>query len=237
MAGGLSPDATPRQVRELLAAQPVDGWTLRDLNIGIAVLQRHGAQEESLVLHAELVARRPDPAIRARYGRTLRQAGRRAEAERIFRDLIADGAADQAVYEDLRGLLLSAGDAEGALQIARAEQDRFGASENLLMFLTALPGTDGTALARQLIGKVPFGGGLIPKAAIAYAATKLVGVSLERYYRVGYTYTREERNQIYTQAFERGKGIVSQILKRMRPDLWEKHAAKMEQAGLGAHRN
>lgn len=165
MAGGLSPDATPRQVRELLAAQPVDGWTLRDLNIGIAVLQRHGAQEESLVLHAELVARRPDPAIRARYGRTLRQAGRRAEAERIFRDLIADGAADQAVYEDLRGLLLSAGDAEGALQIARAEQDRFGASENLLMFLTALPGTDGTALARQLMD-----GAQPSRKALAFAA-------------------------------------------------------------------
>lgn len=165
MAGGLSPDATPRQVRDLLAAQPVDGWTLRDLNIGIAVLQRHGAQDESLVLHAELAARRPDPAIRARYGRTLRQAGRRAEAERIFRGLIADGAADQAVFEDLRGLLLSAGDAEGALQIARAEQDRFGASENLLMFLTALPGSDGAALARQLMD-----GAQPSRKALAFAA-------------------------------------------------------------------
>ena len=28
------------------------------------------------------------------------------------------------------------------------------------------------AIARELIGKIPFGGGLIPKAAIAYAATK-----------------------------------------------------------------
>ena len=91
----------------------------------------------------------------------------------------------------------------------------------------------GSPEGRQLIGKVPFGGGLIPKAAIAYAATRLVGVSLERYYRVGYIYTRDERSQIYTEAYERGKGIVSQVLKRVRPDLWEKHAAKMEPNGRG----
>jgi hypothetical protein len=124
-----------------------------------------------------------------------------------------------------------------AFLLAAASDRETGYREQKSEIASVIGGAFGwRALARQLIGKVPFGGGLIPKAAIAYAATKLVGVSLERYYRVGYTYTRDERNQIYTQAFERGKGIVSQILKRVRPDLWEKHAARAEQDGLGARR-
>ncbi|MFZ0590529.1 MAG: hypothetical protein WAM39_08610 [Bryobacteraceae bacterium] len=81
------------------------------------------------------------------------------------------------------------------------------------------------ALARQLIGKIPFGGGLIPKAGIAYAATKLIGSSLERLYRVGYTYTREEREQIYAEAFIHGKRVASSILKKVRPDLAGKYSS------------
>ena len=42
------------------------------------------------------------------------------------------------------------------------------------------------AMARELAGKIPFGGGLIPKAAISYAGTYVVGLSLERFYRIGY---------------------------------------------------
>ena len=61
------------------------------------------------------------------------------------------------------------------------------------------------ALARELVGKIPMGGGLIPKAAIAYAGTRVVGLSLERFYRVGSAYTREERRQAYVDALERGK--------------------------------
>ena len=35
------------------------------------------------------------------------------------------------------------------------------------------------ALARQLISKIPFGGGLVAKAAVAYAGTKVLGLSLD----------------------------------------------------------
>jgi hypothetical protein len=75
------------------------------------------------------------------------------------------------------------------------------------------------ALARQAVGKVPFGGGLIPKAAIAYAATRVVGLSLERYYSLGYAYTREERENLYKEAFQQGKYVARQVLKGLRPDL------------------
>jgi len=68
------------------------------------------------------------------------------------------------------------------------------------------------ALARELVGKIPMGGGLIPKAAIAYAGTRVVGLSLERFYRVGAAYTREERRQAYVQALERGKTYAASVL-------------------------
>ncbi|MCX6624752.1 MAG: hypothetical protein NTY38_27560, partial [Acidobacteria bacterium] len=56
------------------------------------------------------------------------------------------------------------------------------------------------AIARELVGKIPLGGGLIPKTAIAYAGTYTVGRSIERLYRVGYGYARDERRMVYEEA-------------------------------------
>ena len=70
------------------------------------------------------------------------------------------------------------------------------------------------ALARQLVGKIPLGGGLIPKAAIAYAGTYAVGSSIERLYRIGYGFTPEERREAYQEAFARGKSIAAGLLER-----------------------
>jgi hypothetical protein len=69
------------------------------------------------------------------------------------------------------------------------------------------------ALARELVGKIPWGGGLVPKAAIAYAGTRVVGLSLERYYRLGKAYTRAERRLAYQDALERGKQIVGGLIE------------------------
>src|SRR5579875_3981454 len=75
------------------------------------------------------------------------------------------------------------------------------------------------ALARQLVGKIPFGGGLIAKAGIAYAGTKILGLSLDHYYSIGFTYTRAERDRLYADAFQQGKQIALKMLKFLRPDL------------------
>jgi hypothetical protein len=72
------------------------------------------------------------------------------------------------------------------------------------------------AAARQLSGKIPFGGGLIPKAAIAFAGTYVTGLSLERLYRVGYGLTRGERRDAYEAALGRGREVASQLLARFR---------------------
>ena len=69
------------------------------------------------------------------------------------------------------------------------------------------------ALARQLAGKIPFGAGIIPKAAVAFAGTYVVGRSAERLYRIGYGYTRKERSLIYEEALVRGKDIAGHLLE------------------------
>ncbi len=70
------------------------------------------------------------------------------------------------------------------------------------------------ALARELAGKIPFGAGLVPKAAVAFAGTYVVGRSAERLYRIGYGYTREERRLVYGEALERGKEYAREFLDR-----------------------
>jgi len=72
------------------------------------------------------------------------------------------------------------------------------------------------ALARELVGKIPLGGGLIPKAAIAYAGTRVVGLSVARYFRIGSGYTREERRMAYEDALERGKAFATSVLDNLR---------------------
>lgn len=82
------------------------------------------------------------------------------------------------------------------------------------------------ALARQLVGKIPFGGGLIGKAAVAYAGTKVLGLSLDRLYEIGFTYTREERDHLYADAYRQGKRVAMRILALLRPDLAAKYAGQ-----------
>jgi hypothetical protein len=72
------------------------------------------------------------------------------------------------------------------------------------------------ALARELVGKVPFGGGLIPKAGIAWAGTFVVGLSLERLYSVGYGFTRAERRSVYEEAYQHGREIAGMLLEGLR---------------------
>ena len=75
------------------------------------------------------------------------------------------------------------------------------------------------ALARELVGKIPFGGGLIAKAGVAYAGTKVVGISLDKFYSLGYTYSREERNKLYADAYLQGKTLAAKLLRMILPDL------------------
>jgi len=67
------------------------------------------------------------------------------------------------------------------------------------------------ALARELVGHIPLGGGLIPKGAIAWAGTFAVGKSLEYYHHANRLYTDEQRAEVYRQALERGKDVAQSL--------------------------
>ena len=83
------------------------------------------------------------------------------------------------------------------LFLAGASDRPVGYREQKAEIASVLVGAFGwRAIARELVGNIPLGGGLLPKAAIAYAGTRVVGMSMERYYRIGYGYTSEERGRI-----------------------------------------
>lgn len=104
-----------------------------------------------------------------------------------------------------------------AFQIAAASDRVVGYREQKAELASLVAGAFGfRALARELVGKIPLGGGLIPKAAIAYAGTFVVGVSLDRFYRLGYGMSRSERKAAYAEAFERGKALASSMLATVR---------------------
>ncbi|MBV8812181.1 MAG: hypothetical protein JO033_26230 [Acidobacteriaceae bacterium] len=85
------------------------------------------------------------------------------------------------------------------------------------------------ALARQLVGKIPLGGGLIAKAAVSYAGTKVLGLSLERYYRIGFTFTRHERDHMYWDAFRQGKRVALKFLSSVRPELAKRFEKELQE--------
>lgn len=72
------------------------------------------------------------------------------------------------------------------------------------------------ALARELVGKIPLGGGLIPKAAISWAGTFVLGRAIEQAYLTGDRLRRNEHKEMYAAALERGKVVAAQLLRTLR---------------------
>jgi hypothetical protein len=106
--------------------------------------------------------------------------------------------------------ILTANQIRMAFLLAAANDHEIGYREQKGEIASITLGAFGwRALARELVGKIPMGGGLIPKAAIAYAGTRVVGMSIERYYRIGAGYSRAERRIAYEDALERGKELVA----------------------------
>lgn len=72
------------------------------------------------------------------------------------------------------------------------------------------------ALARNLVSKIPFGGGLVPKGTIAYAGTFSVGEGLVYYYTTGRKMTREEAARTFRSAYSGAAERVRDIAARLR---------------------
>lgn len=69
-------------------------------------------------------------------------------------------------------------------------------------------------LARSLVGLIP-AWGIVPKVAVAYAGTYVVGNAVLQWYLTGRHITRKQMNELYTQAFARGKNIAADLLRRV----------------------
>jgi len=74
------------------------------------------------------------------------------------------------------------------------------------------------ALARNLVSKIPFGGGLAPKGAIAYAGTFSIGEGLVYFYTTGHKMTREEAARTFRSAYSGSVERVRVIMGRLRKD-------------------
>ena len=68
------------------------------------------------------------------------------------------------------------------------------------------------AIARELAGKIPLGGGLIPKGAIAFAGTWVVGKGLEKF-NTGAAFNGADRHAAYTEGLEHGRAVVRGALE------------------------
>ena len=101
-----------------------------------------------------------------------------------------------------------------AFLIAAACGKEVGFAERKAEIISITAGAFGwRAIARELVGKIPLGGGLIPKGAIAYAGTFVVGKGLEHFHRARAPLTKSQREELYQQAYERGKTVAESASK------------------------
>lgn len=99
-----------------------------------------------------------------------------------------------------------------ALLLAAVHGRSVGYAEQKTQLAAIVAGAFGwRALARELVGKIPLGGGLIPKAAVAFAGTYVVGLGLEKINRTGTGLSQLEKKEAYARAFAHGKEAVAEL--------------------------
>lgn len=82
-------------------------------------------------------------------------------------------------------------------------------------------------LARSLVGLIPVVG-IVPKVAVAYAGTYVVGHVVLRWYLTGRHLSPKQIRGLYRQAFDQGKNVARKLLSRSpRPRLWRRKQARL----------
>lgn len=69
-------------------------------------------------------------------------------------------------------------------------------------------------LARGLVGLIP-AWGIVPKVAVAYAGTYVVGNTILQWYQTGRHISARQMRELYVQAFTRGKTVARAMLNRV----------------------
>lgn len=99
-----------------------------------------------------------------------------------------------------------------ALMMAAVYGRPIGYSEQKASIAAIAAGAFGwRAIARELVGMIPLGGGLIPKGAIAYAGTWVVGSGLDKLYRTGVGHSHDEKREVWAHAMTRGREVVAEL--------------------------
>jgi hypothetical protein len=107
---------------------------------------------------------------------------------------------------------LTANQIRMAFMIAGACGQEVGFAKQKLQVLSIVGGAFGwRAIARELAGKIPLGGGLIAKAAIAYAGTFVVGKGLELLQTGEIGFSTEAKRNMYREALERGREFARSL--------------------------
>ena len=82
-------------------------------------------------------------------------------------------------------------------------------------------------LARQLVGLIPVWG-IVPKVAVAYAGTYVVGNVVLRWYLTGRKVSPEQIREMYREAFAQGKNVARELISRFpRPRLGRRKARQL----------
>ncbi len=99
-----------------------------------------------------------------------------------------------------------------AFQIAAACGKEVGLGKQKAAMLTIAGGAFGwRALARELVGHIPLGGGLIFKGAIAYAGTYLAGKGLEYFHVHDGAPGSAQRGELYREGLEQGRSFAKTV--------------------------
>jgi uncharacterized protein (DUF697 family) len=112
-------------------------------------------------------------------------------------------------------VVLTANQMRMALLIAAASGAAVGFGEQRGQVISILGSAFGLrAIARELAGKVPAGGGLVIKGLIAYAGTYALGAGLARWHKTGRRPTLREKRESYRKAYLEGRETVEDLARR-----------------------
>ncbi|GAB4478833.1 MAG: hypothetical protein Kow0088_19080 [Anaerolineales bacterium] len=86
-------------------------------------------------------------------------------------------------------------------------------------------------IARQLIGLIP-AWGIVPKVAIAYAGTYVVGRVILQWYLTGKQLSSQQMRQLYNEAFQKGKVWATNMLQKVPKPRLGRRTAKIKELPL-----
>jgi uncharacterized protein (DUF697 family) len=84
-------------------------------------------------------------------------------------------------------------------------------------------------LARSLVGLIPLWG-IIPKVAVAYSGTYVVGHTVLQWYLTGRHITRSQMQQLYARAYQKGKESAQRLRQKVRRSPRQVEAGKPKPA-------